>query len=150
MGRPPSGCGSPSDCRANPRATPDNLPSQREDGDQVAITRRGSAPAHRQPEPLGGTREPRLAFGVGVGDGREQRAVGLGIAARLGPDARPLGQQAGRPVGLDGGQLALAIERGQPLALDRVRRRDALGDVGRSILDGARSSSHFASCIRSM
>jgi len=45
--------------------------------------------ARRQAEPLGGAGQQGAALGVGLGDGGEQLAVGVGIAARLGPVAHP-------------------------------------------------------------
>ena len=59
-------------------------------------------------------------------------AVGVGVAARLGPAARPVGQQARRSARLDGEKLGLAVELGQPLALHGARRRDAGRDIGRA------------------
>ena len=89
--------------------------------------------AGRQAEPLGGAGQQGAALGVGLGDGREQRAVGVGVAARLGPVARPIGQQPGGAIGLDGQELALAIELGEALALDGARGGDAGRDIGRAL-----------------
>ena len=86
--------------------------------------------ACRETQPLGRAREQGTALGIGLGDRRQQRTVGVGIATRLGPTTREAGQETGGRLGLDFDELALAIERSQPLSLDFTRRGDASSNIG--------------------
>ena len=83
---------------------------------------RQAEPPSRRRGPAGRDRRRRLR------DRREQRTVGVGIAARFGPVARPLRQQAGRLIGLDGDQLALAVEAASRSRCTARGGDDALGD----------------------
>ncbi len=85
-----------------------------------------------QPQTLGRARQQGAALRVGLGDRGQQGAIGIGIATRLRPAARHPCQQAGRRLGLDFDELALAVEGSETLALNGACCSDARGDIGRA------------------